>query len=57
MTALDTAAAAAAKADAAMARLQGTLRRLRDGDLHRADAGGGWTVGQVVSHMNVATLM
>jgi DinB family protein len=46
-----------AKADAAMARLQDALRRLTDGDLHRAHRGGGWTVAQVVSHMNVATIL
>ena len=46
-----------AKADAAMARLQEALRRLDDGDLHRAHRGGGWTVAQVVSHMNVATIL
>jgi hypothetical protein len=47
----------AAKADAGMARLQEALRRLSDGDLHRAHRGGGWTVAQVVSHMNVATIL
>jgi hypothetical protein len=46
-----------AKADAAMARLQEALRRLTDGDLHRAHRGGGWSVAQVVSHMNVATIL
>ena len=50
-------AAAAAQADAAMARLQEALRRLGDGDLHRAHRGGGWTVAQVISHMNVATIL
>ena len=33
----------AAKADAGMARLQQALRKLTDGDLHRAHRGGGWT--------------
>ena len=47
----------AATADAAMGRLQDALRRIGDGDLHRAHRGGGWTVAQVISHMNVATLM
>ena len=47
----------AAEADAALARLQDALSRLGDGDLHRAHSGGGWTVAQVVSHINVATLM
>ena len=56
-TASDKLGAEAAKADAAMARLQEALRRLGDGDLHRAHRGGGWTVAQVISHMNVATLL
>ena len=56
-TASDKLGVEAAKADAAMARLQGALRRLGDGDLHRAHRGGGWTVAQVVSHMNVATIL
>jgi hypothetical protein len=53
----DKLAEEADKAQAAMARLQAALRRLTDGDLHRAHRGGGWTVAQVISHMNVATLM
>ena len=56
-TASDKLGAEAAKADAAMARLQEALRRLDDGDLHRAHRDGGWTVAQVISHMNVATLI
>ena len=40
-----------------MGRLQEALRRLDDGDLHRAHRDGGWTVAQVISHMNVATLI
>jgi hypothetical protein len=53
----DPVAAAAAQADAAMARLQEALRRFGEGDLQRAHRAGGWTVAQVISHMNVATLM
>jgi hypothetical protein len=53
----DTTVDAAAQADVGMARLQEALGRLSDGDLHRAHRGGGWTVAQVISHMNVATLM
>jgi DinB superfamily len=53
----DTTVDAAAQADVGMARLQEALGRLSDGDLHRAHSGGGWTVAQVISHMNVATLM
>jgi uncharacterized damage-inducible protein DinB len=56
-TAPDKLGTEAAKADAAMARLQEALRRLSDGDLHRAHRGGGWTVAQVISHMNVATIL
>jgi uncharacterized damage-inducible protein DinB len=43
--------------DAALARLQAILERISDGDLHRAHRDGGWTVAQVVSHINVCTLM
>ena len=46
-----------AKADAAMGRLQSALHKLSDGDLHRAHRGGGWSVAQVISHMNVATIL
>ena len=53
----DKLAEEADKAQAAMARLQAALRRLTDGDLHRAHRGGGWTVAQVISHMNVATIL
>ena len=53
----DKLAEEAEKAQAAMARLQEALRRLTDGDLHRAHRGGGWTVAQVISHMNVATIL
>jgi DinB superfamily len=53
----ETTVDAAAQADVGMARLQEALGRLSDGDLHRAHRAGGWTVAQVISHMNVATLM
>jgi hypothetical protein len=53
----DTTVDAAAQADVGMARLQEALGRLSDGDLHRAHRGGGWTVAQVISHMNVATIL
>jgi hypothetical protein len=53
----DAVATASAEADAKMARLQEALRRFSEGDLHRAHRGGGWTVAQVVSHMNVATIL
>lgn len=48
---------AAAASDAALDTLIGVLRPLGDGDLHRAHVGGGWTVAQVVSHINLATLL
>jgi hypothetical protein len=57
----DTAAArlaeAAATVDHAMARLEGILARIGDGDLHRAHPSGGWTVAQVVSHINLSTVL
>ena len=48
---------AARDADAALGRLQDVVARLSDGDLHRAHRDGGWTVAQVVSHINVCTVM
>ena len=53
----DAVAQAAAEADAKMDRLQEALRRFAEGDLHRAHRGGGWSVAQVISHMNVATIL
>jgi len=55
----DTAPAAsdAAAADAALARLEDAVRRIGDGDLHRAHRAGGWTVAEVISHINVCTLI
>lgn len=50
-------AQAAADADAAIGRLAGALGELGDGDLHRAHADGGWTVAQVVSHLNLANIL
>jgi uncharacterized damage-inducible protein DinB len=46
-----------ASADAAVGRLEEAVRRLGDGDLHRAHRAGGWSVAQVISHMNLATLV
>lgn len=48
---------ALADADAALARLDHALAQLSDGDLHRAHRDGGWTIAQVVSHVNVCTIM
>lgn len=48
---------ALAGADAALARLDSALGRLTDGDLHRAHRDGGWTVAQVVSHINMCTVL
>lgn len=50
-------ATALADADAALARLDDALAHCSDGDLHRAHRDGGWTVAQVVSHINVCTLL
>jgi uncharacterized damage-inducible protein DinB len=50
-------AQAAEELDTELARLQDILERISDGDLHRAHRDGGWTVAQVVSHINVCALM
>ena len=44
-------------ADAALERLQKIVERLADGDLHLAHRNGGWTVAQVISHINVCTIL
>ena len=48
---------AAKEADDALGRLQSIIERIDDGDLHRAHRNGGWSVAQVVSHINVCTLI
>lgn len=48
---------ALAHADDALGRLDAALAQLGDGDLHRAHFDGGWTVAQVVSHINLCTLL
>jgi hypothetical protein len=48
---------ALARADEALADLDRALAALGDGDLHRAHSDGGWTVAQVVSHINVCVLI
>lgn len=48
---------ALAEADAALARLQEAVSRLGDGDLARAHRGGGWSVAQVISHINLCNLL
>ena len=45
------------QADAALERLDSALGRLGDGDLHRAHRDGGWTVAQVVSHINMCSIL
>lgn len=50
-------AAAAAGTDAALARLQDITGRIGDGDLHRAHRDGGWSVAQVISHINVCAIL
>ena len=52
-----TPAQAAKDTDAALARLQETVKGIQDGDLHRAHRDGGWTVAQVISHINVCNIM
>ena len=46
-----------ADGDAALARLQAAVEQLGDGDLARAHFGGGWSVGQVISHINLCTIL
>ena len=48
---------AAASADAAISHLQDVLRGIGDADLHRAHRAGGWSVAQIVSHINLCTLL
>jgi hypothetical protein len=48
---------AAADADAALERLQTAVAALGDGDLARAHSGGGWSLAQVISHINICTLL
>ena len=43
--------------DLAIARLDGTLAGLSDGDLHLAHRDGGWTAAQLVSHINMSVLL
>ncbi len=50
-------AKAAADTDAALARLVAIVERLGDGDLHRAHRDGGFTVSEVISHINVSVLL
>jgi hypothetical protein len=56
-TAAGVLADAAAAGDKALERLEEVLRRISDGDLHRASPGGGWTVAQLVSHINLSALV
>lgn len=48
---------AAADVDAALGRLVGIVEKLADGDLHRAHRDGGWSVAEVISHVNVCALL
>ena len=45
------------EADLALERLDAALGQLTDGDLHRAHRDGGWTVAQVVSHINMCSIL
>jgi len=47
----------AATVDAALSRLSDVVSGIGDGDLHLASPGGGWTAAQVISHINVCTLI
>jgi hypothetical protein len=48
---------ALAEADASLDRLDRALGQLADGDLHRAHRDGGWTVAQVISHINMCAIL
>ena len=48
---------AAKTAHDALSEFETVLRKIGDGDLHRADPEGGWTVAQVVSHMHLSGLL
>ncbi len=48
---------ATADVDAALARLQSAVERLADGDLARAPSAGGWSLAQVISHLDVCALI
>lgn len=50
-------AQALAEADQALQKLDDALSQLGDGDLHRAHFDGGWTVAQVISHINMCALL
>ncbi|MBV9819013.1 MAG: DinB family protein [Solirubrobacterales bacterium] len=52
-----TTAAAVADAGAALSRLRSIVERVDDADLHRAHRDGGWTVAQVISHINVCIVL
>jgi uncharacterized damage-inducible protein DinB len=48
---------AAGQGAGAVGRLQDAVGRLGNGDLARAHRGGGWTVAQVISHINLSNLL
>jgi DinB superfamily len=56
-TAAAPVAEAAESVDTALGRLIEGVSRIGDGDLHRAHRDGGWSVAQVISHINVCTLI
>lgn len=56
-TQADVSTSATHDADAAIARLQETVATISDGDLHRAHRDGGWTVAQVISHINLCNVL
>ena len=48
---------AVADAEEALGRLAGIVEQLSDGDLHRAHRDGGFTVAEVISHINVSVVL
>ena len=56
-TAVSSLSQAADSIDTALERFDDVLRRIGDGDLHLAHPSGGWTTAQLVSHINVCTLI
>lgn len=48
---------AAQQVDEALSRLERVIGAIGDGDLHRAASSGGWTVAQLVSHINLCSVL
>lgn len=56
-TGTSTSTRAATDVDDALARLIDVLDQVGDGDLHLATPAGGWTTAQLISHINLASLL